>query len=373
MNFSRGETVPNLAVVPVGSDGKIALFNGSTGATGLLVDVAGYFLAGSPTVPGAFVSVAPARVLDTRSGGGPLAAMAVRSVQVAGAAGVPSSGVSAVVVNVTVVGAGASGYVSAYADGAPRPQVSNVNFSRGETVPNLAVVPVGSDGKIALFNGSTGATGLLVDVAGYFVGTPTQRTPLGLQGWGYGPFGAIGNGSFNQQNSPASVTGMTNVTAISGGGDAAYAVRSDGTVWAWGANGNGQLGNGGTAKSPTPVKVNSITGMTAVAGGYDTGYARKSDGTVWAWGDNSSGQVGNGSTNNALNPVKVSGLTGVTAIAANFFTAYALKSDGTVWAWGDGDAGELGNGTTDPSSVPVQVSGLSGVTAIAPGSMPGTR
>ena len=43
----------------------------------LLADVAGYFVAGDAAVPGAFVSLAPSRVLDTRSGhggSGPVAA-----------------------------------------------------------------------------------------------------------------------------------------------------------------------------------------------------------------------------------------------------------------------------------------------------------
>jgi len=39
--------VPNLVVVPVGADGKVALFNGSTGSTQLVGDVAGYFRSGS--------------------------------------------------------------------------------------------------------------------------------------------------------------------------------------------------------------------------------------------------------------------------------------------------------------------------------------
>lgn len=51
------------------------------------------------------------------------------------------------------------------------PNASNVNFAKNQTVPNLAVVPVGSDGKVALRNSSTGGTVQLVsDVAGYFLG-----------------------------------------------------------------------------------------------------------------------------------------------------------------------------------------------------------
>jgi hypothetical protein len=35
-----------MVIVPVGTDGKISLFNGSGGTVQLLADVAGYYLAG---------------------------------------------------------------------------------------------------------------------------------------------------------------------------------------------------------------------------------------------------------------------------------------------------------------------------------------
>ena len=84
----------------------------------------------------------------------------------------PAAGLSAVVMNVTVTQPGAGGYITAWADGQAQPTASNLNFVSGETVPNLVVAPVGSDGRVNLFDGSTAATHLLADVAGYFIGTP---------------------------------------------------------------------------------------------------------------------------------------------------------------------------------------------------------
>ena len=179
LNFVAGQTVPNLVVVPVGANGKVALYNGSGGSTDLLADVAGYYLSGVPTDPGAFVSVGPARVLDTRKGtGAPVARVAAKAtlhLGVLGQGGVPASGVAAVVLNVTVAAPSGSGFVTAFPDGAPRPTVSNLNFVAGQTVPNLVVVPVGANGKVALYNGSGGSTDLLADVAGYYLsGVPTD-------------------------------------------------------------------------------------------------------------------------------------------------------------------------------------------------------
>jgi hypothetical protein len=125
------------------------------------------------TTPGAMTALAPSRLLDTRSGvgaaKGAVAGGGTVHLQVAGRGGVPASGVSAVVLNVTVTAPVASGFVSAYADGATRPTVSNLNFIKGQTVPNLVVAPVGSNGKVALFNGSGGSLQLIADVSGYFL------------------------------------------------------------------------------------------------------------------------------------------------------------------------------------------------------------
>ena len=126
---------------------------------------------------GSFGSVPPSRLLDTRSGvGAPKGAVAplgVVALQVAGRGGVPSSGVSAVVLNVTVAGSTSSGFVTAWAHGATRPLASNLNFLPGQIIPNLVVVPVGDDGMVDLYNGSPGSTQLVADVAGYYLsGTP---------------------------------------------------------------------------------------------------------------------------------------------------------------------------------------------------------
>ena len=123
---------------------------------------------------GTLVTVAPARVLDTRSGNGasraPVAAGADLVVQIAGRGGVPATGVSAAVVNVTVTEPRTAGYISAWADGAAMPAVSNLNFIAGQTVPNLAIVPVGPNGAIRLHNGSGGTVQLIADVSGYHLG-----------------------------------------------------------------------------------------------------------------------------------------------------------------------------------------------------------
>ena len=77
-----------------------------------------------------------------------------------------------VVVNLTTVGASASGLpLLSWAAGTTRPATSNGNTVRGAAVATQVVVGVGSGGRIAVATGG-GSTHLVVDVVGYVVGPP---------------------------------------------------------------------------------------------------------------------------------------------------------------------------------------------------------
>jgi alpha-tubulin suppressor-like RCC1 family protein len=168
---------------------------------------------------------------------------------------------------------------------------------------------------------------------------------------------------------PAEIPGLTGVTAIAAGWRTAYALRSDGTVWAWGDNTAAQLGVGSNTPIVGPVQVSGLPTITAISAGSSTGYALAADGTVWAWGSNSLGAVGDGSLSPApaYSPVQVTGLTSITKIAGGRDSGYALRSDGTVWAWGSGSHGQLGTGSIASSVKPVQVQGLAGIVGIGSG------
>ena len=135
-----------------------------------------------PAVPADYVPLTPARFLDTRSmatgartfdgndlgcGAVGQGLMNVRTLVVGGRAGIPSTGVDAVAVNVTVVSPTSSNYVTVYPSGTPKPNASNINFVAGQTIPNMAIVKVGNDGKIAIYN-EGGSTQVIVDVVGWF-------------------------------------------------------------------------------------------------------------------------------------------------------------------------------------------------------------
>ncbi len=129
--------------------------------------------AAAGTADGSFVSLPDTRIFDTSAGvnvpRAPIAANGTLTAQITGLSGVPSSGVSAVVINLTIVASTAAGNIFAYAAGAAKPPAAVQNFTPNQTVHALIVIPIGAGGKISLTNGSTGSTHLTGNVTGYFI------------------------------------------------------------------------------------------------------------------------------------------------------------------------------------------------------------
>ncbi|WP_218184637.1 S8 family peptidase [Nigerium massiliense] len=167
VNFGSGETRANQAVVKVGSDGRISLLNSSAGSTHAIVDIAGYYLQGTPTLPGTFVALNPARLYDSRPND-PVAAATSRYLPVGGRAGVPSTGVTAAALNVTVTSPTSAGNLTGYPHGRNEPGTSNLNFVAGSTVPNAVMAELGEYGAVRAKNSSKGTIHLVADVFGYF-------------------------------------------------------------------------------------------------------------------------------------------------------------------------------------------------------------
>ncbi len=188
--------------------------------------------AAAPTVPGGtlrgygeFFAVNPSRIYDTRPGTGlpgqgqVITGGATRTVQVAGLAGVPGDAMM-VALNVTVTEPTASGFLTVYPTGAPRPTASNLNFTPGRTVPNLVNARLGSGGRIDLFN-LAGNSQVIIDVVGWYGsqatnargGRVTTQSPVrvldtrpGLQ---IGPFGKVGQQQeITLKVAPAGTTGV---------------------------------------------------------------------------------------------------------------------------------------------------------------------
>jgi hypothetical protein len=81
--------------------------------------------------------------------------------------GVPASGVSGVVLNVTVTEPTMPGHLTVWPSGEPKPLASSLNFVRGQTVPNMVMAKVGGNGRVSFYN-SAGTSHVVVDLLGYF-------------------------------------------------------------------------------------------------------------------------------------------------------------------------------------------------------------
>jgi hypothetical protein len=118
-----------------------------------------------------YVPVQQVRLFDTRTAdwpsGRPSAGQTL-DIAVAGQAGIPSSGVGAVLLNVTATNASAAGFIAVWPTGDPRPPTSNLNVNGpGEVVPNLVAVPLGDNGRVSFYTHVS--VDLVADVSGYFV------------------------------------------------------------------------------------------------------------------------------------------------------------------------------------------------------------
>jgi RHS repeat-associated protein len=181
INLSYGSSpISGLSFVPVDAQGRIQLRSLFAG-TDVIVDVQGWVSAPSGTNQ-AYTVLAAQRVADTRppavgvctpSPCARLGSGASTTVQIAGQGGVPSAGVSAVVVNVTAVNPSASGFLTLYKAGTAVPTGSTLNYGVMTAQANSAVVGLSSDGKITVRNSIGAAVDVIIDVAGFYADTAT--------------------------------------------------------------------------------------------------------------------------------------------------------------------------------------------------------
>ena len=169
LNLDRaGQTIANQAVVHL-TNGHAAVYAERGGH--LILDIVGYYTSGTWPVDstGLFVPTAPYRLLDTRLGWARPGPRRTVTVPVAGRAGLPATGIAAVAVNATATEAN-PGYLTTWSARQYRPNASSLNMTDpGQTIAGHVITPVSTDGFDVF---TVGGTQLVVDLAGWFTGTP---------------------------------------------------------------------------------------------------------------------------------------------------------------------------------------------------------
>ncbi len=181
VNFPAGHVVANRVIAALAPDGTIDLISNTQ--VDAIVDASGYY---APGISGLTYHTVPAqRIADTRCSADPApsfcsaealppANMSLRTIGVdssiavtlSGQGGIPLTATAAVLA-VTVVGPTASSYLTIYPAGSTAPEVSDLNWVRGETASNLVIVRLGDGGAVNLRN-YAGDTDVVVDAVGWF-------------------------------------------------------------------------------------------------------------------------------------------------------------------------------------------------------------
>ncbi len=174
--FNPGDSVSNTDLVALHADGQLHVV--SNASANLIIDVQGYFTAGSATAPGGFVPVDQTRIVDTRIGTNvPQARVATGgsiTVTATGLAGVPVDA-SAVYANIAILGQTTNGYLRTFAAGSAVPTTGALGFDDTTQTESVAI-PLSSSGAFTVLVGAGGPVDLLIDIQGYFTPSAGDRT-----------------------------------------------------------------------------------------------------------------------------------------------------------------------------------------------------
>lgn len=179
VNFTASSgAVATMVTCGIGSGGKVTFFN-KNGDTHLIGDLVGYYT--NDGSGARYFPLTPTRVVDTRTGNGVNAPDPIRTGQslrlyMQGRGGVPySSSVAAVLMNLTSARSTTFGWFGVYPGSTAHGNESSVNFLAGRAAANLVLATLNGSGAIDVYN-KNGSADAIIDMAGYFAGTPTFST-----------------------------------------------------------------------------------------------------------------------------------------------------------------------------------------------------
>jgi alpha-tubulin suppressor-like RCC1 family protein len=198
-----------------------------------------------------------------------------------------------------------------------------------------------------------------------------------IECWGFNGNGNLGNGTTTNSDVPVTAVAALATNVSAGGGTAFYKINLihscgvvNGGVQCWGSGSDGQLGNSANVQHNSPVNVTGLgagSGVTQVSAGYTHTCALiGGTGAVWCWGDNSHGELGNNSTTNSNVPVSVSLAAPAVYISAGAWSTCAVLNTGAVQCWGQNNYGQLQSANLTDHLLPYTTA-ISGATQVTVG------
>jgi alpha-tubulin suppressor-like RCC1 family protein len=192
--------------------------------------------------------------------------------------------------------------------------------------------------------------------------------------WGYGKCGALGLGTFNNQQVPAVVVGFGDtdqIKLVQCGENSTCTLTEKGEVYSWGHVADGRLGIGARERVGVPVEERIFfPGPSLITSLRDEFVSQVSCGTqhvlavtlsrVFSWGSGAGGRLGHGDFKErwkpdpivALNNWHVIGISAGTWHSAAIVMVPPLRESGWVYTWGSGFHGQLGQKDITVSPVP---------------------
>lgn len=264
---TAGQTAANFAIVPIGDDGRISVYLPLGG--NVIVDLMGYFTRNETTpTDGRFVPLAtPTEFykgsMDTTTNPSVTVSLPAFPTEL-----VPTGQASAVVVNLTASNANRDGFLRLAPNGVDAGLLgpSNVNLSGtpGAQVTNVAIVPLGADGRIEIFSKAGGTAqaplrvtnDVKVDIVGYITsdaapasdgGTFLPIAPTRMYDSRKPSPSPIGAGT----SRPVTVAGIANIFGGAGAPAGAIAYSGNWTVTQPAAAGTMSLHTGPLSDPPT--------------------------------------------------------------------------------------------------------------------------
>ncbi|XP_020204702.1 ultraviolet-B receptor UVR8 isoform X1 [Cajanus cajan] len=185
-----------------------------------------------------------------------------------------------------------------------------------------------------------------------------------LYGWGWGRYGNLGLGDRNDRLLPEKVTvDGDKITMVACGWRHTICVSSSGGLYTNGWGKYGQLGHGDFEDHLVPRKVQALSDkfISQVSGGWRHSMVLTSSGQLLGWGWNKFGQIGVGNNLDYCSPVQVNFPRDqkVRQISCGWRHTIAITERDNVYSWGRGANGQLGNGITIDRNVPTIIEAFS--------------
>jgi len=269
-SFATGRTEQSMLTAQLGGNGAFSVRNNTGVALQLVIDLVGYYVAGSPLAPGGYQPMARDRIFDTRivedEGPEPLATtigdaqVATLGINIASPYTGPKTphwGLRAETILFTVVSPSQSGSISVYAGDRRFDGKAMVSFSAGRTVQRLVTVRVPPEGSIRIRINNPGASAVIADIVGYFAG-PRNRLHL------------TGSAQLTPDRDVADIS-CTSASFCMAVTHTGHAYRYDGTTWSSAFDSKAAI-NAVSCASPT---------FCVGVGGWG-GTASTYDGTSWS-------------------------------------------------------------------------------------------